>query len=199
MWTVKKEFLNDNRVCKIKILKQNEQINFVQVIDGWKQDHNFREFYISLIANILFKAVFWETPPVSKSTLKQLYEFVLVDSVTLANIQPNPLPFQNQFNLADDESVIAFPNLTGDSMLIVPCPGKLNDYYAHLAIFLRKASNQQCHQFFQKLAVELEKKLNNNDKFLWLSTSGLGVSWLHARLDSLPKYYTFYPYKKMIM
>jgi hypothetical protein len=24
---------------------------------------------------------------------------------------------------------------------------------------------------------------------LWLSTAGMGVSWLHLRLDSRPKYY----------
>jgi len=29
----------------------------------------------------------------------------------------------------------------------------------------------------------------------WLSTSGLGVGWLHVRLDSRPKYYTYEPYK----
>ena len=29
----------------------------------------------------------------------------------------------------------------------------------------------------------------------WVSTSGLGVSWLHVRLDRLPKYYTHAPYR----
>jgi hypothetical protein len=30
---------------------------------------------------------------------------------------------------------------------------------------------------------------------VWLSTAGLGVSWLHVRLDSRPKYYRHVPYK----
>ena len=30
---------------------------------------------------------------------------------------------------------------------------------------------------------------------LWVSTSGLGVYWLHVRLDSYPKYYQHAPYK----
>jgi hypothetical protein len=30
---------------------------------------------------------------------------------------------------------------------------------------------------------------------LWLSTSGLGVAWLHVRLDERPKYYTHAPYR----
>ena len=28
----------------------------------------------------------------------------------------------------------------------------------------------------------------------WLSTAGMGVSWLHVRLDSQPKYYGFAAY-----
>jgi hypothetical protein len=31
---------------------------------------------------------------------------------------------------------------------------------------------------------------------LWLSTSGLGVAWLHVRLDSRPKYYSYAPYRR---
>ena len=29
----------------------------------------------------------------------------------------------------------------------------------------------------------------------WLSTAGLGVPWLHLRLDTRPKYYQYGPYK----
>jgi hypothetical protein len=31
---------------------------------------------------------------------------------------------------------------------------------------------------------------------VWLSTSGLGIYWLHFRLDTVPKYYTYAPYKR---
>ena len=30
---------------------------------------------------------------------------------------------------------------------------------------------------------------------IWLSTAGMGVPWLHVRLDSRPKYYAFGPYR----
>ena len=29
---------------------------------------------------------------------------------------------------------------------------------------------------------------------VWMSTSGAGVSWLHIRLDSRPKYYQYRPF-----
>jgi hypothetical protein len=39
----------------------------------------------------------------------------------------------------------------------------------------------------------LEQELD--DRPLWVSTSGLGVSWLHLRFDRRPKYYTHAPYR----
>ena len=29
----------------------------------------------------------------------------------------------------------------------------------------------------------------------WLSTAGMGIPWVHVRIDSYPKYYRFPPYK----
>lgn len=36
----------------------------------------------------------------------------------------------------------------------------------------------------------------NSNRAVWFSTSGLGIAWLHFRLDSTPKYYSFAPYKQ---
>jgi len=33
------------------------------------------------------------------------------------------------------------------------------------------------------------------EAYFWLSTSGLGIAWLHVRLDERPKYYTHAPYR----
>lgn len=30
---------------------------------------------------------------------------------------------------------------------------------------------------------------------LWLSTAGAGVAWLHVRVDPVPKYYAYPPYR----
>jgi len=35
-----------------------------------------------------------------------------------------------------------------------------------------------------------------SDRPLWVSTSGLGVAWLHVRLDARPKYYQYTPYRE---
>jgi len=40
-----------------------------------------------------------------------------------------------------------------------------------------------------------EKLLEANGNPRWLSTSGLGVSYLHVRIDKRPKYYSFDEYR----
>jgi len=41
-----------------------------------------------------------------------------------------------------------------------------------------------------------ETWLGRGDR-LWISTAGLGVTWLHVRIDSSPKYYTHAPYRML--
>jgi len=59
--------------------------------------------------------------------------------------------------------------------------------YAHLAGFIRAAPVNQIQAFWRVTAAAVMERLGEQP--LWLSTSGLGVAWLHARLDSRPKYY----------
>lgn len=88
------------------------------------------------------------------------------------------------------------------------------DAYAHLAIFVRSAPTEQVLRTWQVAAMALLDRLgldNNNHKQdadlppqrqstsssqpVWLSTCGTGVAWLHFRLDSVPKYYSYMPYR----
>ena len=171
-------------------------MTFAEVIKSWKSDAEFRQFYISLISDMPYEALFWESPAITQSTISKLYEFVAVDSPSLVSVEPNSSAFEQYFNSdTNNESVVVFANLGNDAWLIAPCPIDSNNVYTHLAKFVREAPNVQCHEFFQKLGEEIEKKISN--KPLWINTSGLGIYWLHARLDSYPKYYTYTPYKTL--
>jgi hypothetical protein len=85
-------------------------------------------------------------------------------------------------------------NLGGDATLIVPREQADVACYPHLAAFVRGAPLTQQHDLLQKTGAALAQRLR--DTPIWVSTSGLGVSWLHVRLDSRPKYYTYTPYKR---
>jgi len=58
---------------------------------------------------------------------------------------------------------------------------------------VRNAPAPQVHALLQRLAREALARLS--DRPLWISTAGMGVYWLHVRLDSRPKYYRHAPYK----
>jgi hypothetical protein len=86
--------------------------------------------------------------------------------------------------------------------------------YSHLANFVRLAPDQQVtalwqmaasayldalndgttgekHGLRQKLKQQQQKQQQLKQKPVWLSTNGMGIAWLHFRLDARPKYYTY--------
>lgn len=100
-------------------------------------------------------------------------------------------------HLASDVSV--FRNLGGDAVLVSPRQVSGIDAltYVHLANYVRGAPPQQVLLLWAEVGSAVEKRVSEmKGKPVWLSTSGLGVYWLHVRLDSTPKYYTYDPYKR---
>ena len=192
MWKSKRELINDNLIHKISIFKDDKQITYLEVIDLWQQNEKFIEFFISLLADTSMPAYFWETPPINKATVGREFEFVLIDSSKLADVEPDPSDFRQHFDNSNRE-VVTFPNLKNDALLIVPCP--ITDILAstHLADFVRQAPTSQQHLLWQTVGRSIEQNLNKQP--IWVSTSGLDVNWLHVRLDSQPKHYCFEPYK----
>lgn len=89
----------------------------------------------------------------------------------------------------------AFANLRGDATLIAPGPTPATAPCVHLLAFLRQAPRHQTLALFARVGVELESRWAADPSPVWLSTSGLGVSWLHVRLDARPRYYTHAPYR----
>ena len=78
----------------------------------------------------------------------------------------------------------------------IPSLGNISSY-AHLASFIRNSPCSQANFLWQKVAVVMNEKLMalGGHQKVWISTSGLGVAWLHVRLDTVPKYYNWEPYQ----
>jgi len=194
MWTSQTQILAPNKVLQYKILQDGKTMSFEEVIHHWKNTTIFRTFYNGILADSPFEAFFWEVLPMTKSGLQQDFEFVLVNSDTLTRIRANKSPFQEHFDRFPNEEVITFPNLSGDAQLVVPTPQTKLQNYAHLANVVRNAPDSQIDGLWEMIGSEYEKALQQRPK--WLSTAGLGVSWLHIRIDSRPKYYRFRAYKQ---
>jgi len=67
--------------------------------------------------------------------------------------------------------------------------------YGHLAAFVREAPPEQVDALFATVGRTLLDRVAPSP--LWLNTAGLGVPWLHVRLDSRPKYYGHAPYREL--
>ena len=169
-------------------------LSYRQFTQLLQQEDGFIDWYSALLAGSELTAFYWELPPVTHATYDQHAEFVLIDAPALAAIGPDPAPFISHFDAAPDDDVLLFPNLGGDATLIVPRP--MGDYgaYPHLAAFMRDGPPEQIRVFWRRVAESLYQDVTTAPR--WLSTAGLGVAWLHARIDTRPKYYSHKPYAR---
>jgi hypothetical protein len=194
MWTSRSEALNEARGLRFFVDLDTNPATFVDVLLGWQDDAMFRSIFNALLANVPFSSFRWETPSVTRAMLTRPFEFVLLDSPGLAR-RPDPDAFAEHFSGSSKTDVIAFPNLGGDAILIVPCLMTVPSAYGHLAVFVREAPEPQRHALWRLVGEVMAQRVGA--KPVWLSTAGAGVSWLHVRLDDRPKYYGFEPYRQI--
>lgn len=186
--------LNEGRVLSYRLLRDRQPLSWSDVVGLWQNDQSFRCFFVAVLADAPFPAYFWETPPVTSATINGEFAFVLVDSPQLAGICTAQQAFENHFASAEPgASVIEFSNLGGDATLVVPCRRGPLSAYSQISAFARLAPEDQQHQLWKLVGATLERQLGAEP--VWLSTSGLGIYWIHIRFDSAPKYYTHEPYR----
>lgn len=133
---------------------------------------------------------FWECAPVSADLASTPVRFVVVYSEAVGDLEPDPSAFAEHLSGFGD--AVAFWNLRRDSRLVAPPE---TGPYSHLQAFLQYADPHEKAELFEVVAAELRSWWQRTDDPVWLSTHGLGVSWLHVRLDARPKYYTHRPYR----
>lgn len=190
MWKQEKTEAGDDNF-RFKLTKNGVPLSIHAWLRQMRESKEFRDWYNHLLSEIPFKAFFWENPPFRHSNLEESYECSIINSPFLAGKTPTPDPFLNYFQ--NDEDVVTFHNLGKDALLIVPCPAGGQAVYPHIGTFVRNADAGQIDNFWKKTANETLKAISS--KPIWLSTSGLGVFWLHVRIDQYPKYYQTADYK----
>jgi hypothetical protein len=192
MWDSRIDFLNDGRIQRYALLRDDVPLAYAEVLSLWRDDASFRSYFFALLSDSPFEAYRWETPCVTLATLTRQFEFVLLRSDGLARTVDTSA-FAKYFNTASE--VVTFPNLGRDAVMVVPCPICDTSIYGHLASFMRHAPKAQLHHLWTAVAVAMEQRVCARP--VWLSTAGMGVSWLHVRLDDRPKYYGYAAYRKI--
>ncbi|WP_179021957.1 DUF6940 family protein [Winogradskyella forsetii] len=190
MWHYKKEIIKEGTI-KFQIHDNERFINYKEWINLTQNSFEFIHFFIELLKECEFDAYYWEVKPIDEKNLDEKFEFVLVFSSQLSSLKSNITPFKPYFE--KNLEVVSFRNLRGDAQLIIPSKISDENNYTHLAKFIRKAPQHQIIKFWKKVAEDYSKIIDNEKK--WLSTAGLGVHWLHVRIDSKPKYYRYTEYK----
>ena len=167
-------------------------VTFKTVLNLWQYDQAFRSLFVSQLVDSPFSAYRWETPAITNSTVDRNFEFVLLNAPGLARSADRET-YVDYFSRANKDGIVVFDNLGKDAVLVVPAPCDANSSYDQLASFIRSASEEKIHAFWSAVGEAVQSNLS--DRPLWLSTAGGGVAWVHARLDSRPKYYGHTPYK----
>jgi len=193
MWNAHRQLIGGDRGEIVTIASAGRTLTVADAIAGWRDDGAFRTFFIAELAATAYPAFFWEMPPVQRATLSDPFACALIRGDALARMRADDTDFASYFR-ADPAPVTSFLNLGGDALLIAPRRMSDADCYGHIAAFARAAPAQQQHALFHLLALKTEERLQGGGNRFWISTSGLGVPWVHVRLDSYPKYYQHRPY-----
>ena len=187
-WTAEKSATRSIEL--VRLFQDGASLTFRQLFALLQDNSDFAAWYTDQLKGSRFPSYFWEHPPLTSTNIDLGAEFVLVNAPMLEDLQPDAAPFRAYFTAGE---IATFRNLGGDAMLIAPSPADSSPGYAHLAAFLHEAPASQVLALWRRVGRTVSKSMT--DKPIWLSTSGLGVAWLHIRLDSSPKYYQHQPYK----
>ena len=186
MWQCRQIYSSNKRSIKVTIDAHSQALTYLETLELWEHNKDFRHYFIDLLAHIPFQAFRWETPAMTSKNSSQAFEFMIIDSPRLSR-EINTKVFAKYFQDSISTEVTSFHSLGRDSTLIVPCPTDPIKDYSHLAAFTRHAPESQQHTVWATVGRLMRRRLS--DKPVWLSTAGAGVAWLHIRLDDKPKYY----------
>ena len=127
-------------------------ISYQDVLNYWTYDGKFRSWFRRLLADAPFSEFFWETVAVTKATANNRFEFAITNSDSLDSLNLDKIAFQEHFAMVQEDcTIVEFPNLGGDALLIAPIPCGKESAYKHLAKFVRDSPAQQSESIWQVL------------------------------------------------
>ena len=193
MFDCVRELIQADQVYQYALLQNDEPISYESLCQLFQHDEQFRAYFLEMLTHCPFESYRFETPGVNRQSFQTPFKFVLFNSPGLAP-SPDTQTFQTYFERDQrNDGIVEFENLGGDAWLVVPCPVSSTSAYNHLAQFVRTAPMLQQHSLLSRVGESLQNRISDHP--LWLNTAGGGVSWLHIRFDSRPKYYRYQPFK----
>lgn len=182
---------SDEPTPRHRILRAGTPLPWSSIAGALREHAAAREALTRAIRDCGHDAVFWECAPWPTDG-DPAFELVLVPTPAFGGLSASPAAFRAHF---DDALVATFDSLGGDARLVAPRPLGEVEVGLHLARFVRGAPPEAVDALWIAVGHAIDAWRAAGRGTLWLSTSGLGVPWLHVRLDSRPKYYTHAPFR----
>jgi len=170
-----------------QLSRDGENLSYIQVFELLTAGDSLTEIMTNFLVE-WNQDFFWEHPKVSNDTCKSNYEVSVIPTDAFNNREENFDPFKSKFKITDQIKV--FHNLRKDSLLIVPNKNEVSDQnFVTLRKFLQTAPKSLIKKFWKTVGETMIDQISKNSDYCYLSTHGLGVLWLHVRVDQRPKYY----------
>lgn len=151
--------------------------------------------FVSIINNMIdYEAYFLECPKMNAKTLNDGFEFIIYNA---KNKFKNKKANFDYFSFYSDDYLSMCIKSHNGNIMIIPnhMKGTPCENYLNISNFLRNSLDEQIIDLFYLLSDNIKKEINSGNT-IWVSTHGLGIPWLHIRIDYFPKYYC---YKKYIV
>lgn len=155
------------------------KLKWIDIINNWKNG------IVMTYPKDINERFLWNTSVLKNNGEIEYRQNFKIDN-TLPSIQ-NENDFIEYINKSKNKYVTSFPNLSNDTMLVIPMP-KHNKNYVTIKDFIDNASIKQQKEFWKKVANIAIKCMKKNEK-IWISTHGHGVHYTHVRISTKPKYY----------
>ncbi len=180
---------------RLQLQEDGQPLSFAAVVHLWENNPPFRDFYVATLLKHGGNGCFWEHPRLNKTTAGQPYECVLTSTNSFSVRTANFTPFSRAVD--SNRMISVFPNLDGTALLVVPNQPEVPAFNGRdLMAFLHTAPGPLIHEFWTTVGQVTGQAIAEASAFQFLSTHGLGVIWLHVRLEERPKYYHHRPYRR---
>lgn len=196
-WNIIKKH-DDYIIVRLINTKTKQFVNWNRVKENYS-NNTFIDSFIKLLSEFNpFDEFYIEFNPITFNSMDYIvFEFVLIKTSGFAS-NPDINTFGIERLNTNSNDIIWFPNPSNTALLVVPCYN--HNYpiqeYTHIGKFIKSSNIKQKRNLIKKmfeLYFELLKQQPENK--LWLSTHGKGVGWLHIRIDKIPRYISWNPYK----
>jgi len=181
-------YYEDGKIFKFIYKEENEILYESKVM--WKDVCNFmskgkifKDEFIDILKKCKFKGYMIKC---NKYVNDKYFKFVIIKYDYLSYMQLDKETYKEYFK----KEFNVFPNISGDTILISPSPYDDKTDYRSIGPYFRTSTKKTLYKLLECISKNLFEGC-------YLNTHGLGVSYIHIRIDLKPKYYSL-DTKKMI-